>query len=103
MLVSGIKSRPVYGTLSIRPSATLHLFVADAEGARGILDAARAAPTDFLVQAHIVYVPGAAAPKNYGPQLKALGPDMFYEGPTIAAALPRLAQTLATAHMGTQI
>lgn len=103
MLVSGIKSRPVYGTLSIRPSATLHLFVADAEGAQAILDAAKTAAASFLDKAHVIYISGAAAPKNYGQTLKALGPDMFYEGPTIAAALPRLAQTLATAHMGTQI
>jgi hypothetical protein len=108
MLVSGIKSRPVYGTLAIRPSATLHLFVADAEGAQAILDAAKIATNDpaaapFLDKTHIIYIPGGAAPKNYGEALKSLGPDMFYEGPTIAAALPRLAQTLATAHMGTQI
>ncbi|WP_448953986.1 dimethylamine monooxygenase subunit DmmA family protein [Labrys neptuniae] len=103
MLVSGIKSRPVYGTLAIRPGAKLHLFVADAEGAQAILDAAKTAEAAFLDRAHIIYVPGAAAPKNFGAVLKALGPDMFYEGPSIAAALPRLAQTLATAHMGTQI
>lgn len=103
MLVSGIKSRPVYGTLAIRPSATLHLFVADAEGAQAILDMAKTASVPFLDKAHIIYIPGGAAQKNYGTALKALGPDMFYEGPTIAAALPRLAQTLANAHMGTQI
>jgi len=103
MLVSGIKSRPVYGTLNPNAHASRHLLVADAEGGQAILDLARTAPQDFFAKAHIVYVAGAAAPKNYGAQLKALGPDMFYEGPSIAAALPRLAQTLATAHMGTQI
>ena len=103
MLVSGIKSRPVYGKLAIRPGPTLHLFVADAEGAQAILDAAKTATVPFLDKAHIIYIPAGAAPKNYGEALKALGPDMFYLGPSIAAALPRLAQTLATAHMGTQI
>lgn len=110
MLVSGIKSRPVYGTLAIRPGAKRHLFVADAEGGQAILDAAKTADAAFLDRAHIIYVPGhihdvpgGAAPKNLGEALRALGPDMFYEGPSIAAALPRLTQTLATAHMGTQI
>ncbi|MDQ0392516.1 dimethylamine monooxygenase subunit DmmA family protein [Labrys monachus] len=103
MLVSGIKSRPVYGTLSPHATASLHLMVADGEGAAAILDLARTAPDDFFGKAHIIYVAGAAAAKDYGGRLRALGPDMFYEGPTIAAALPRLAQTLANAHMGTQI
>jgi dimethylamine monooxygenase subunit C len=103
MLVSGIKSRPVYGTLTPRAHASLHLMVADGEGAQAILDLASTAPSDFFGKAHIIYVAGAAAPKNYGAQLRALEPDMFYEGPSIAAALPRLAQTLATARMGTQL
>jgi dimethylamine monooxygenase subunit C len=103
MLVSGIKSRPVYGTLAIRPSASLHLFVADAEGAQAIIDAAGRAAAPFLDKSHVIYIAGAAAPKNHSAAIRVLGPDMFYEGPTIAAALPRLAQTLANAHMGTQI
>ena len=102
MLVQGIKSRPVYGALKPRPGP-LHLFVADAEGAQAILDLAQTAPAGFFDKAHIVYVPAGAAPKAYGERLRALNPFMYYEGPSIAAALPRLAQTLATARMGTQL
>jgi hypothetical protein len=103
MLVQGIKSRPVYGTLTARPAGTLHLIVADAEGAQAILDMAANAPDGFFAKAHIIYVPAGAAAKGYGDKLRALKPNQFYQGPSIAAALPRLAQTLATAHMGTQI
>jgi hypothetical protein len=103
MLVQGIKSRPVYKTLEPRVGGPLHLFVADAEGAAAILDLAAKAPAGFFDKAHIVYVPAGAAPKAYGAKLKALNPFIYYEGPSIAAALPRLAQTLATARMGTQI
>ncbi|MDQ0472433.1 dimethylamine monooxygenase subunit DmmA family protein [Labrys wisconsinensis] len=103
MLVQGIKSRPVYGTLKARPAGPLHLFVADGEGAQAILDMAAGAPAGFFGKAHIVYIPGGAAPKAYGDKLAALKPDQFYQGPSIAAALPRLAQTLATARMGTQV
>jgi dimethylamine monooxygenase subunit C len=103
MLVQGIKSRPVYGTLEPRPGGPLHLFVADGEGAQAILDLAAKAPPGFFDRAHIIYVPAGAAPKAYADRLRALGPFMIYEGPTIAAALPRLAQTLANARMGTQI
>jgi hypothetical protein len=103
MLVSGIKSRPVYGTLTPRENASLHLIVADGEGAYAILDLAKAVPGEFFGKAHIIYVAGAAAAKNYGARLRALKPDIVYEGPSIAATLPRLAQTLATARIGTQI
>jgi dimethylamine monooxygenase subunit C len=103
MLVQGIKSRPVYGTLDPRPAGPLHLFVADGEGAQAILDLAGKAPDGFFGKAHIIYVPAGAAGKDYGERLKALNPFMFYQGPSIAAALPRLAQTLANARMGTQV
>lgn len=102
MITPSIKSRPVYGTLTPRPGA-LHLFVADAEGAAAILDLAGRAPPDFFQRAHIIYVPGAATGMDYLAHLKALGADMFYEGPSLAATLPRLAQTLATARMGTRV
>jgi len=100
MLVSGIKSRPVYGTLTPRGGAAEHLFVADADGALAILDLAKTAPPGFFAKAHIIYVP---LDRDHSAALKALAPAMFYVGPTIAAALPRLAQTLANATMGTQI
>ncbi len=102
MLPPSIKSRPVYGTLSPKPGS-LHLFVADAEGASAILNLAKAAPPDFFARAHIVYVPPGAAPQNYAKQLRQLEPQTFYEGPSIAVALPRLAQVLATARMGTRV
>jgi hypothetical protein len=102
MLPPSIKSRPVYGTLSSK-AGSLHLFVADAEGARAILDLAETAPPDFFARAHILYIPAGAAPQNYGEQLRRLEPHAFYEGPSIAAALPRLAQILATARMGTRL
>ncbi len=100
MIAPSIKSRPVYGTLMPRPGSS-HLIVADAEGASAILDLAAKAPPDFFSRAHIVYVPGTAT--GYGDKLQALEPDSYYEGPSIAAALPRLAQALSTARMGTRL
>lgn len=96
-----IKSRPVYGTLSPLKGRD-HLFVADAEGAEAILDMAPAAPAGFFSGAEIVYIPGRSADRFIA-DLKALSPARFYEGPSIAAALPRLRQTLATARMGLKI
>jgi hypothetical protein len=101
MIPPSIKSRPVYGTLS--PSqGREHLFVADAEGGEAILDLAKAAPPGFFDAAEIVYVPGRAG-ESLSRRLQALKPARWYEGPTVAAALPRLRQTLATARMGLRV
>ncbi len=96
-----IKSRPVYGTLSPQPG-TDHLFIADAEGAEAILDLAKSAPPGFFAAAEIVFIPRASG-DGYLAALHALKPARFYEGPSISAALPRLKQTFATAHMGLRL
>ncbi|GLS33573.1 hypothetical protein SAMN04488498_116101 [Mesorhizobium albiziae] len=96
-----IKSRPVYGTLSPQAGKS-HLFVADAEGGSAILDLARQAPEGFFGAAHIMFIPGRTGDSLLA-ALKALKPAQYYEGPSIAAAIPRLKQTLATAHMGLRI
>ncbi len=96
-----IKSRPVYGTLQPQPGA-LHLFVADGEGASAILDLAAKASPGFFRKAHIIYIPDSAASQTWR-SLAGAPPDSFYDGPSIAAALPRLAQALSTARMGTRV
>ncbi len=102
MPVPSMKSRPVYGMLQPRPGA-LHLFVADAEGAAAILDLAARASPEFFKKAQIIYIIDSAAPRHFADDLRALHPDSLYEGPSIAAVLPRLAQSLATARMGTRV
>ena len=96
-----IKSRPVYGTLTPQPGKD-HLFIADAEGAEAILDLAKAAPEGFFDDAEIVFIPRTTGDK-YLAALQALKPARFYDGPSIHAALPRLKQTFATAHMGLRL
>lgn len=96
-----ILSRPVYGTLSPQTGKN-HLFVADAEGASAILDLAKKAPDGFFASTHIMFIPEASR-SQFQASLKALKPAQFYEGPSIAAALPRLRQTLANAHMGLRL
>lgn len=101
MAVTSIISRPVYGTLSPQPGSD-HLLIADGEGAAAILDLAKAAPADFFAEAEIVYIPRDSGDKHTA-ALKALNPARWYEGPSIAAAMPRLKQTLATARMGLRL
>jgi hypothetical protein len=101
MLVEGIKSRPVYARLEPRPG-TLHLIVADGEGAQAVLDLAAAAPSGFLARARIIFVPGDAAGR-FDAALRDLHAESLFVGPSIQAVLPRVRQELATAKMGTQL
>ena len=101
MIEPSIISRPVYGTLSPQPGRQ-HLLVADDDGALAILDLAKSAPESFFADAHVIYVPCKRGLDNVA-LLGALSPAQFYVGPTIAAALPRLRQTLANARMGLRV
>lgn len=100
MLVPTIKSRPVYGKLAPR-TGTAHLMVADAEGAEAILDMAPSVPDGFFAKTQIIYIPRGSI--EFAGRLRALDPVFLYEGPSIAAALPRLAQCLSSARMGMQL
>jgi hypothetical protein len=102
MLAPSIKSRPIYGVLAPQ-SGSMHILVADDEGALAILGLAENSAPTFFACAQIIYVASAAAPNDYVARLRALGASAFHEGPSIAAALPRLAQALSTAHMGTRL
>jgi dimethylamine monooxygenase subunit C len=94
-----IKSRPVYSVLEPRPGA-LHLVVADGTGAQAVMDLMGAAP-QILAQAHVLYTPGPDGVDQTA-ELQALGAAQFFRAPSIPTLLPRLAQVLINAHMGTQ-
>ncbi len=102
MLVEGIKSRPIYHPFEPKPGS-LHLFVADADGAEAILELADKTPEGFWDKAHILYIPRDAAGKGYEDRLQSLISVPLYVAPTIASAIPRLTKELNDAHMGTQI
>ncbi|ETA52298.1 dimethylamine monooxygenase subunit DmmA [Ponticoccus alexandrii] len=93
-----IQSRPVYGTLAPRPGKG-HLMIADAEGAEALLDLA-AQDAGLMASAHVIYIPKGT---GFADRLRALNPAQFHEGPSYAAALPRLRRVLSDAHMGLQV
>ncbi len=93
-----IKSRPVYGTLEVRPGKH-HLMIADAEGAQAILDLAKQ-NADLMAKTHIIFIPKGT---DFGDKLRALNPAQYYEGPTYAASVQRIQRVLQDAHMGTQV
>lgn len=97
-----IRTRPVYAPLEPRP-ASLHLIIADGEGAEAITDMLAKADnrSELLAAAHVMYTPGPNG-TDLSSKLEALGAAQFYRAPTIPAMLPRLARVLSAAHMGTQ-
>ena len=102
MASAPIKSRPVYRPLTPRPGL-MHLIVADGAGAAALLDLAARAPADFFARAHIVYIPLGPADAVHAARLRDLAPDTLFEAPSLAAAMPRLHQVLATVRMGTRL
>ncbi len=99
-LPPAIKSRPVYGQLTPRPG-TLHLVVADGEGAEAVAALLTQDPT-MLPTTHILYTPGPTG-TDLWPQIQALNVPQAFRAPTIPTLLPRLQRVLTDAHMGTQI
>jgi hypothetical protein len=103
MLVSGIKSRPVYGKLAPDPHAKRHLIAAEGEGALAVVDCMTGASADMLARTTILYAGGGSAGQNHLERLAALGADSCHEFPTVPTLLFRLNGVLVTAHMGTRL
>lgn len=74
-------------------------MIADAEGAEALMDLARA-DAGVMAHAHIIYIPRGT---GFAGALRALKPAQFYEGPSYAAAVPRIRRVLSDAKMGLQV
>jgi predicted RNA-binding Zn-ribbon protein involved in translation (DUF1610 family) len=103
MLVSGIKSRPVYGQLALDPYAKRHLIAAEGEGALAVIDCLGMAAADALSRTTILYARAGSAAENHLERLSALGADYCHDFPTIQTLLFRLNGVLGTATMGTRL
>ncbi len=98
MLVVGIKSRPVYSSLTIDTHAPRHLFALEGEGAMALTDQVAAVGRDFLATSEILYV--ARGSENHAAALTGLKPFDLWTAPTIPILLYRLKATLISAKMG---
>ena len=102
MLVTGIKSRPVYAGLVLHEHAQRHLFVLEGEGALALLELVQ--PGDVaLERAEIMYAPGGSAGEAHGASLAALGAHDCWQAPTVPTLVNRLRFVLSTATMGTRL
>jgi dimethylamine monooxygenase subunit C len=103
MADSAIKSRPVYRGLHLQPHARRHLFALEGEGALALEEQAATQGTDFLGKSSILYVAHGSQPHAHGAMLQRLGPQDFWEAPTVPTLLVRLRATLSTSTMGTRL
>lgn len=93
-----IKSRPVYGTLELRPGPE-HLFIADAHGAQAIIALANN-DGELIAGAQILYIPKDV---DLTDQLNALRPTQLHIAPSYGALLPHIRDALQDAKMGLQL
>ncbi len=98
MLVSGIKSRPVYSGLKPDPYAKQNIIVANGDGAAAVAGLLRQADAVFASRCTILLV-GNASPEVEN----ALKSSTVWRFPTLQTAIVRLGVVLSTARMGTRI
>ena len=103
MLVSGIKSRPVYGGLVPQPHAKRHVIAIEGEGALALGDLVARATPDFLPRTTILYVASGSAGQHHSDRLQAMGADVCRVLPSTPSLLSCLADLLLTATMGTRL
>ncbi len=103
MLVSGIKSRPVYKGLSADPFARHNLILAEGEGAQAVFDLMAAAPPGFAARSAILYTPGFSTNKGYEARMTTLKTGDLWTFPTPQTLFFRFSGMLGSATMGTRI
>lgn len=98
MLVSGIKSRPVYSGLKPDPYAKQNVIVTNADGAAAVSEMLRQSDDGFAQRCTILLIGNAPA----DPQ-SSLKSSTVWRFPTLQTAITRLGVVLSTARMGTRI
>lgn len=97
-----IKSRPVYAALEPRPGP-LHIVLADAEGSAAVVSLAARSPAGFFDRVHVIHVVDGRTSNLVTDELVRLRPCSYERETLLDDALARLAEKLASAHMGTQL
>jgi len=101
MLVTGIKSRPVYTTLTPDPGGRFHLLAGQGSGGEALLRLLAALPGAAAV--HVLYATESLPGKDWSAQLRAGRTTDLRVYPTQAEAVSALDRTLAGCVMGTRL
>ncbi len=103
MLVTGIKSKPVYAPLAADPGGRFHLLLGVAEGSPAllrVLGELRAAAPESLVHAQVLYAPDHDAAAAAFSAAGIAAPEGF---PSIPALLAEFTRVLERASMGLRL
>lgn len=102
MLVSDIKSRPIYAGLKVDALARRHLVAAEGEGALAVIEAFRGSH-EALARTTLLYCPAGSIEAEHVLKLEELGLDALHVHPSQQTLLTRLNGFLGTATMGTRL
>ena len=103
MLVSGIKSRPVYPGLSPDPNARSNLIVCDAGGAEAAAELFARADAEFARRATVILVAKGLSDADRSAIVARLSPVRTDIAPDLRTAISRLDTVLAAAVMGLRL
>lgn len=103
MLVSGIKSRPVYPGLSPDPNARSNLIVCDPGGAEAAAELLARADAGFTRRTSIILAAEGLSAERRDALVKGLGPAHVEVVADLRAAIARLHAILASATMGLRL
>lgn len=103
MLVSGIKSRPVYHGLHPDPNARRNLIVCDVAGADAVVELMARADAEFARRINVFLVAEGAKKKEIRAVAQRLEPAAVEVKPSLAAAIDRVREELASAAMGLRL
>ncbi|WBT37148.1 dimethylamine monooxygenase subunit DmmA family protein [Hyphomicrobium sp. DMF-1] len=103
MLVSGIKSRPVYPGLSPDPNARRNLIVCDRAGAEAVVELVALAGEDFVKRASVILVADDASSEEAAALQKKLDPVHVEVACSLDAAIAQLREILSGASMGLRL
>lgn len=109
MLISGVKSRPVYGELSPDPQGTRHILVGEGQGAEALIrlyeqwGECRDDGDPCYPPREILYLASAESGQRLSGDMLRLTPEPTTLFPTRQTLEQALRQTLVSAHMGTRL
>lgn len=103
MLITGIKSRPVYDRLQPMQGGQQHLLVAQGSGGAALLRLLGDMTPEQRLHSHVLYSRESFSGHDFLAELQQQAADVLHDYPDNAALLAALSEHLSRAFMGTRL